>query len=117
MERRVRGLSLSALLFVAVSSPFSTALSGKKGRLTFGHSGRLAYVSMVSPGSPHVHWQGEPAGGGIPQHTTRQLLGASVSLFATPVGGTYPPWYDPSYWNEGMQASFRVRSQIRGFGT
>jgi hypothetical protein len=66
MERRVRGLLLSALLFVAVSSPFITALSKQKGRLTFGDSGRLAYASIVSPGSPQVHWQGEPAGGGIP---------------------------------------------------
>jgi hypothetical protein len=105
---------LAGLLFMAVSSPFIAALSKQKGRLTFGDSGRLAYASLVSPGSPQVHWQGEPAGSGVPRHTTRQLLDhPPVFEFGEPVGGTYPPWYDPSYWNEGMRGSFRLRSQIR----
>lgn len=112
--RRVCGVLLSAVLFVLVSSPFMTALSKQKGRLTFGDSGRLAYASLVSPGSPQVHWQGEPAGSGVPRHTTRQLLeNPPVFEFGEPLGGTYPPWYDPSYWNEGMRGNFRVRSQIR----
>lgn len=113
-KRRVRGVLLSALLFLIVSLPFLAALSKSKGRFTFSDSGRLAYASMVSPGSPQVHWQGEPAGSGIPRHTTRQLLDhPPVFEFAGPVGGTYPPWYDPSFWNEGVRGSFRVRSQIR----
>jgi hypothetical protein len=59
MERRVRDLLLSALLFVAVRALFITALSKQMGRLTFGHSGRLAYASMVSPGNytPVIKWQ------------------------------------------------------------
>jgi hypothetical protein len=113
-SRRISGVLLSALLFIAVSSPFIAALSKQKGRLTFGDSGRLNYASLVSPGSPQEHWQGEPAGSGVPQHTTRQLLEhPPVFEFAEPVGGTYPPWYDPSYWNEGMRAKFQVRPQIR----
>jgi len=113
-RRRVLGVLLSALLFAMVSLPFIAALSKQKGRLTFGDSGRLNYASLVSPGSPQEHWQGEPKGSGIPRHTTGQLLEhPPVFEFGKPVGGTYPPWYDPSYWNEGMQASFRLRPQIR----
>jgi hypothetical protein len=26
--------------------------------------------------------------------------------------GTYPPWTDPSYWNEGLQSHFRLKPQI-----
>jgi hypothetical protein len=113
-KRRVCAVLLAALLFMVVSLPFIAALSKQKGRLTFGDSGRLAYASLVSPGSEQVHWQGEPTGSGIPLHTTRQLLEhPPVFEFGEPVGGTYPPWYDPSYWNDGMRGTFRVRSQIR----
>jgi hypothetical protein len=114
LKTRISGVLLAAFVFLALSSPFIAALSRQKGRLTFGDSGRLAYASLVSPGSPQVHWQGEPAGSGIPRHTTRQLLDhPPVFEFAEPVPGTYPPWYDPSYWNEGMRGNFRLRSQLR----
>jgi hypothetical protein len=113
-KKRVTGVLLSTLLFMVVSSLYIAALSKQKGRLTFGDSGRLAYSSLVSPGAPQVHWQGEPAGSGVPRHTTRQLLDhPPVFEFAGPVGGIYPPWYDPSYWNEGMRGNFRLQSQIR----
>ncbi len=26
--------------------------------------------------------------------------------------GTYPPWADPSYWNEGLQWHFRIKPQL-----
>jgi hypothetical protein len=113
-KRRVYGVLLSAVLFLIVSLPFVAALSRSKGRFTFGDSGRLAYASLVSSGSPQVHWQGEPSGSGVSRHTTRQLLDhPPVFEFAGPVGGTYPPWYDPSYWNEGARGSLRLRPQIR----
>jgi hypothetical protein len=89
-------------------------LKRQKARFTFGDSGRLAYASMVSPGSPQIHWQGESSGSEIPRHTTRKLLeNPPVYEFAEPVSGTYPPWFDPSYWDEGQRGHFRLRSQIR----
>jgi hypothetical protein len=113
-KRRICGALLSAVLFLAVSSPFITALSKQKGRLTFGDSGRLNYASLVNPGAPQVHWQGEPVGSGTPRHTTRRILeNPPVYEFAEPVAGTYPPWYDPSYWNDGVRPSFRLRAQTR----
>jgi hypothetical protein len=113
-KRRVFGVLLSTFLFLMVSLPFIGALSKAKGRFTFGDSGRLNYAGMVSPNSPPKHWQGEPEGSGVPKHATRQLLEKpAVYEFAAPVAGTYPPWYDPSYWNEGVKWSFRLRAQIR----
>jgi hypothetical protein len=113
-KRRVLGVMLAALIFLVVSLPFIAALSRQKGRLTFGDSGKLAYASMVNPNVPQKHWQGDPPEGGVPKHTTRELLDhPAVFEFAEPVGGTYPPWYDPSYWNEGAHGTFRLRAQIR----
>jgi hypothetical protein len=113
-KRRLLGVMLATLTFLLASLPFIAALSKQKGRLTFGDSGKLAYASMVNPNVPQKHWQGDPPEGGIPKHTTRQLLDRpAVFEFGEPVGGTYPPWYDPSYWNDGVHGTFRLRAQIR----
>jgi hypothetical protein len=113
-KRRVLGALLAATLFAMVSLPYVSALSRQKGRLTFGDSGKLAYASMVSPNVPQKHWQGDPPEGGTPRHTTRQVLDhPAVYEFAEPIGGTYPPWFDPSYWDEGAHGSFRLRAQLR----
>ena len=113
-KARILGVVLAAVVFLAVSAPFIVALSKAKGRFTFGDTGKLAYAAMVSPGTPQIHWQGEPAGSGTPRHATRQILDdPPVFEFGEPVGGTYPPWGDPSYWNEGVKPSFNLRAQLR----
>ncbi len=113
-QKRIRGVLLSAIVFLMGCAPFIFVLSKAKGRLTFGDTGRLAYAAMVSPGTPQIHWQGQPAGSGTPQHATRQILdNPPVFEFGEPLGGTYPPWDDPSYWNEGVQPHFRLRTQLR----
>ncbi len=113
-RRCVLGVLLAAVTFLAVSAPFIAALSKQKGRLTFGDSGRLNYAFMVSPGIPQKNWQGDPPEGGVPKHTTRQVLDHPPTFeFAEPIGGTYPPWFDPSYWDGGAHGTWRFRSQIR----
>ena len=32
--------------------------------------------------------------------------------YASPVGGTYPPWYDPSYWHAGVRTYFNLSQQL-----
>jgi hypothetical protein len=60
-------------------------------------------------------WQGEN-GSGTPLHPVRQLMvRPSVFEFATPLGGTYPPAFDPSYWMEGARPHFRVGWMLRVF--
>jgi hypothetical protein len=111
---RIAGVFLATGVFLLVSAPFIFALSKAKGRFTFGDTGKLGYAALVSPQTPQIHWQGEPAGSGIPKHATRKLQdNPPVFEFGEPVKGTYPPWDDPSYWNDGVQWHFRVRSQLR----
>jgi hypothetical protein len=113
-KERVYGVIVAGLMFLMVASPFVIALSKAKGRFTYGDTGRLAYAAMVNPSTPDVHWQGEPPGSGTPVHPTRKVLeNPDVFEFAQPIRGTYPPWDDPSYWNEGVKAVFQVRAQIR----
>jgi len=54
------------------------------------------------------NWQGGPSDNGAPIHATRQISSnPAIFEFATPIGGTYPPWYDPIYWSQGAKIAFR----------
>ena len=35
--------------------------------------------------------------------------------FDGPVVGTYPPYTDPTYWNEGLKPRFRLKPQVEVF--
>jgi hypothetical protein len=108
------GALVSLLTFLAMSAPLVLMLSVEKGRPTFGDSGRLNYAWAVSPRTFWRNWQGEPPGSGTPAHPSRQLMqNPPVFEFGSPVPGTYPPWTDPSYWNEGLRWHFNLRSQVQ----
>lgn len=113
-RRRAAFLAAIALLaFLAVGGPFLLALSLAKGRPTFGDTGKLNYAWFVNGVRRYVHWQGEPPGSGTPAHPTRRVArDPAVFEFATPVGGTYPPWTDPSYWYEGLEIRFDPQGQV-----
>jgi len=84
-----------------------------KGSMTFGDSGRINYAEFVNGTPKYVHWEGEPPGTGIPAHPPRKLLGEPpLYEFATPIGGSYPLWYDPSYWYEGIKPHFSLKGQL-----
>ena len=103
----------SVLAFAVVAAPLLIALSAPRGRFTFGDSGKLNYSAFVSPGGTVINWQGIPTASGTPKHPTKKLaVEPPVYEFNGPIPGTYPPSYDPSYWNEGHRATFNLRSQL-----
>ncbi len=119
---RTCGLSLRAAairtvaataVFALIAVPFIHALSMQKGRLTIGDAGRINYAEYADGATLWIHWQGEPEGTGTPAHPTRKVFAdPALYEFASPVGGTYPPWYDPSYWYEGIHQSFTLKNQL-----
>jgi len=112
-----RGIFVAGLAFLCTAAPLVLILSRQKGRLTFGDSGKLNYAWAVSPRTFHRNWQGEIPESGIPLHPTRQVLRRPpVFEFDGPVIGTYPPWTDPSYWNEGLQWHFKLKPQMEVLG-
>lgn len=107
-----RGMAVAGLVFLCASAPLIYLLSQQKGRFTFGDSGKANYAWYVAPRTFWRNWQGEVPGSGTPAHPTRQLLRhPPIFEFDGPVIGTYPPWTDPSYWNEGLQWHFRLKPQ------
>lgn len=110
----LRAALLSLLAFTCVAAPWIGALSIQKGRFTFGDTGKLAYALFVDDTAYYTHWHGAPAGSGIPVHPTRPIFEHPTAYeFNGPIQATYPPWFDPSYWNEGMRTHFDFHGHVR----
>lgn len=104
---------LALICFAFVSAPFILALTLTKHRFTFGDSGILNYAWYLND-VPSRHWQGGGIDQGVPAHPTRKVLDTpAIYEFGTPLLATYPVWYDPSYWYEGVKIRFDLRKQLQ----
>jgi hypothetical protein len=104
------GLALA--MFLLICAPFVIAISLSKGRLTFGDSARISQAFFINGVQHYQHWQGGPSGSGTPVHPTRKLSEYPESYgFAEKNMGTYPAWFDPTYWYEGITPHFDPRPQ------
>jgi len=103
----------AATAFAIVSGMLAVSYLETRGRLTLGDSARLNYAWLIN-GLPYAHWQGEPPGLGRPIHPTRRVMDRPpVYEFASPLMGTYPPWFDPAYWYEGVRPRFDPGAHAR----
>jgi len=107
------------LVLVLVTSPYISALSLKLGKLTFSETGKLSYIWYIYPTAsviPDRHWQGGNPEFGIPKHPTRKIFSnPDIFEFDKPIGGTYSPWTDPSYWYEGIIPRFNLKASLNIF--
>lgn len=105
-------LSLGAFLIVA--SPLLISLSVRAHALSFGESGRDNYLWSVNGISRNCIWTGgknDPYG--MAAHPPRHLSEDPLVLeFRGPLAGTYPLWYEPSYWFVGAKPKFDLRQQL-----
>ena len=120
LRRTARQAALGLILFLAVAGPWIFVLSRSRQRFTFGDVGKLAFAITVDQ-IPQLFWQGEK-GSGVPTHPVRQLLAhPHIFEFASPIGGTYPPAFDGSYWLDGVRVRLNVHGQLavlrQSFGT
>jgi hypothetical protein len=111
--KALRNTVIAFSVLVLIGSPFVVALSQAKGYFTLGDSGKLNYAWHVNGIQKWIHWQGDPQDGNMPEHPTRIIFPSpTIYEFDGPVGGTYPPDYDPSYWYEGVKIHFDLHQQI-----
>jgi MFS family permease len=110
VERRpIRRVALGGVLagvaFAAVAGPYMAALSMQKHRFDFGDSGGLNYA-WYSAGTQKYHlepWQTERFGTSTVKlvHPVPQLLASPpIYSYKAQKYGTYPDWFDPTYFNE-----------------
>ena len=103
---------VAAGVFAAFALPMVSSLSAQKGRVTFGDAGAINYATYEGGAPLWIHWHGQPAGSGVPTHPMRKLSSdPAIYEFARPISGSYPLWYDPSYWYEGIRSHFSLRGQ------
>ena len=104
------------IVFLLACAPYITALSRAKGHFTFGESARLAQAFYMNGVQYYIHWQGGPPGAGVPMHPTRKLNDfPAIYEFAAKGMGTYPPWYDPTYWYQGVTPHSNWKLQSKTF--
>ena len=114
VERAIFEIAVASVIFAAMALPLVLALSAAKGRITFGDSGRIAYTEYIDGAAMNFNWQGEDGRAGTPLHPTRKILSdPAVYEFAQPIAGSYPVWYDPSYWYEGVRPHFQWKGELR----
>jgi len=115
-RRTILQFGTALVTFLLICAPFIAALSLSERRLTFGDSARLAHAFYIDGVQHYQHWQGGPAGSGTPVHPTRKLNDSpEIYEFAAPGMGTYPPWFDPIYWNEGLTPHLNWVRQTKVF--
>ena len=125
-KRALGGVLVAAVIFLLIGSPLVIALSRAEGRLTYSDSGPLNYLWSVDIPSPFddPFLSGSTASSasvteterqfGIAAHPPKQLLAEPPMYeFSEPIGGTYPFWYNPEYYYQGLVPRFILRRQIQ----
>ena len=108
IARIVAAALLVFACFSIVAGPYIAALSKQKGRFDFGDSGNLNYVWFVS-GTEKMHLQqDEPSLFGAAEvhliHPDKQLLKSPpIFSYKQLPYGTYPDWFDASFFNERIK--------------
>jgi hypothetical protein len=106
VDRRRTLLATGVLLVCCL--PWWLALRQHTGRWTIGDSGPLNYAWEVNGVTRWMHGQGGP-------RSTRQISTTPEAfVYPAPFQATYPPWYEPSYWFQGLEKTpFSLANQLR----
>jgi len=109
--------ALALVAFGIVAGPYIAALSRQHHRFDFGDSGSLNYVWYVS-GTEKMHLQPrmtDSFGSALVElkHPEQELMRTpGVYSYTQMQHGTYPPWFDPTYWNDHITAKFSLSRLI-----
>jgi hypothetical protein len=112
-KQKSRLVLVSVAAFLIIATPYIAELSAQKGHLTFGESGKYNYAVHVNGIALH-HWQGDIGIDGVPIHPTREIVQSPATFeFKGPLPGTYPAWFDPTFWYDGVTPHVHAREQIK----
>ena len=102
----------AAAAFLLVAGLWILPISRAAGKPTFGTSGELTYQFVVN-GIPWANWQGDSTpSGATPRHPPRRLLtDPDVYEYTAHARGTYPPWFDPTWWSGSDRIRFHPSKQ------
>jgi hypothetical protein len=114
--RIVAGTMTCALVFTVLAGPYVYAISQQRGRFTIGDSARINYVFYVDGNTNWWAW----AAGDVHharyafKHPEQIILSnPKTHSFARHMVGTYPFWFDPSYWLDTIYPQFYLKGHIQ----
>jgi hypothetical protein len=106
-------IAISTSVFGLMVGTFATALSLNCGRRTFGDTAKLNYIWYANQVG-HFSRRDDGELNGARLHPRRLIFpDPPVYEFAGSVRGTYPLWYDPAFWCEGLTWRFDLGRQAR----
>jgi hypothetical protein len=117
LTRIISAALIAFATFALIAGPYVAALSRQHGRLDFGDSGALNYAWYVG-GTKKMHLQPyQTAQFGSSdvhlKHPERELLRSPLILsYAEMPFGTYPDWFDATYWNDRIKPHFNLRGEL-----
>jgi hypothetical protein len=104
-----------AIPFVLIAGPWIAAVSIHSGRLIVSDNARVNFIAQINGASPGWYFQSPGTARGNYIHPVRRIYDRpAVYEFATPLGGTQPIWYDPSYWTAGVSPRIVPVAWARG---
>ena len=112
---RVRAQTfLLAAFFLFFSAVQWLPLSLAKGHFTFGETGKIAYALKIADKHYFEASRMQTGPDGTPLKHPYQVLMDDPLIygFQGPVMGTYPNWYDDSYWMEGVHVGLHPFRQL-----
>jgi hypothetical protein len=112
VRKALPGALLGLIIFLAVCAPWIVLVSKQKRYLTYGVTGKLNYIwfdNLTRPWITGVHYTGSGMAH-PPQVISEDPV---VYAYPAPANGSYPFWFDPSYWSEGLTVHFDAARQTR----
>ena len=89
---------------VLACAPYVACLSSRVGEFTLSTPSKINAIWYVTGDLSVAHGRGTAAEHAALLHPSRVIYEhPTVYEFATPISGTYPPWFDPSYWMAGAK--------------
>jgi hypothetical protein len=114
-SRIVTGVLLAGLVFAAVAAPYILSISKQRGRPTTGESARMNYAFFVDQTGRWHEWRTGDLGhatANFKHHEELIVNDPPVYSFAQHPFGTYPLWFDPSYWTDTLQPKIYLKGHI-----
>jgi hypothetical protein len=114
-KKLVGGAVLTGVVFAALAGPYVVAVSRQLGHLSTGDSARLNYCFFIDQ-TPRWHeWHAHDLGhaGGVFTHAEKVLAEQPpVYSYAAHAVGTFPLWFDPAYWADGLTPRFWLKGHV-----
>ena len=109
------GAIVAGVVFAALAGPYVVAVSRQLGHLSTGDSARLNYCFFIDQ-TPRWHeWYLHDLGHAAGTFTHPEAVIAApppVFSFAAHPVGTFPLWFDPAYWTDGLKPHFWLRGHL-----